>query len=278
MRADHVLAALLPLLLLSGPAASAGDAPSLDRGYAQMYALDFRSSAREFLEWQRQHPDDPLGPMSEAANLLFSELERLRILQAQFFVEDSSFTARRRRPPDPALHERFEAALGRCEALAGKRLSATAEDRDALFAMALVNGLRADYAALVEGRNFASLSYTRQAAAWAARVLALSPDYWDAYLATGISQYIVGSLPAPVRWFLRIGGYHGDREKGLKELQLAAERGRFLAPFARILLAIAYLREGDKPRARELLVGLRRDFPSNPLFAREIRRLDGEGD
>jgi hypothetical protein len=57
-------------------------------------------------------------------------------------------------------------------------------------------------------------------------------------------------------------------------LQLTAERGHYLAPFARILLAIAYVREKNKPRARELLVSLRDEFPQNPLFAQEITRLD----
>jgi hypothetical protein len=55
---------------------------------------------------------------------------------------------------------------------------------------------------------------------------------------------------------------------------LTAEHGRYLGPYARILLAIAYVREKDKPRARLLLASLRDEFPSNPLFAREIARLD----
>jgi hypothetical protein len=57
-------------------------------------------------------------------------------------------------------------------------------------------------------------------------------------------------------------------------LQLTAQHGHYLAPFARILLAIAYVREKDKARARDLLISLRNDFPQNPLFTREIARLD----
>jgi hypothetical protein len=40
------------------------------------------------------------------------------------------------------------------------------------------------------------------------------------------------------------------------------------------LLAIAYVRDKDKLRARDLLVSLRDEFPRNPLFAQEIARLD----
>jgi hypothetical protein len=80
-------------------------------------------------------------------------------------------------------------------------------------------------------------------------------------------------MAAPVRWMLRLGGLPGDKQAGIADLQLTAERGHYLAPFARILLAIAYVREKDRPRALRLLMGLRTQFPGNPLYAREIARL-----
>jgi hypothetical protein len=54
---------------------------------------------------------------------------------------------------------------------------------------------------------------------------------------------------------------------------MTAEHGHYLAPFARILLAIAYVREKDNPRAMQLLTELRREFPANTLFSREIAHL-----
>ena len=143
-----------------------------------------------------------------------------------------------------------------------------------MFALTLSSGLKADYAALIEKRNRASLHLTRQATAWADQLLKVDPDCYDAHLAGGISRYLIGSMAAPMRWILRLGGVKGDKQAGIAELQLTAERGHYLAPFARILLAIAYVRDKDPARARELLVSLRRDFPENPLFAREIARLD----
>ena len=136
------------------------------------------------------------------------------------------------------------------------------------------SGLKADYAGLIEKHNLASLHYTKAATAWAEQLLAVDPDCYDAHLATGVSQYIIGSMAAPIRWLVRLGGVSSDKQKGIAELQLTAERGHYLAPFARILLAIAYVREKDKARARELLVSLRNEFPQNPLFTQEIARLD----
>jgi hypothetical protein len=92
-------------------------------------------------------------------------------------------------------------------------------------------------------------------------------------LATGFSKYIIGSMAAPVRWLMRMGGLPGDKQAGIADLQLTAQHGHYLAPFARILLAIAYVRDKNKPRALELLASLRSEFPGNTLFPREIARL-----
>ena len=102
----------------------------------------------------------------------------------------------------------------------------------------------------------------------------MAPDYGDAYLATGLSKYLIGSSPAPVRWLLSLGGFSADKRQGIRELEWTAETGRYLAPFARLLLAVAYLRENDGPRARSMLEQLRDAFPENPLYSREIARID----
>lgn len=248
--------------------------PALDRGFQLLYDLDFVRAHQVFVDWQQENPDNPMGPASEAAGLLFSEFNRLGVLEAQFYEDDHAFQERKKLTPDPAVRDRFNAVLDHTETVAASRLAKDPKDRDALFAMTLASGLRADYAALVEKRNLASLRFTKQATNWAQQLLAVDPTCYDAHLATGISQYIIGSMAAPVRWLMRLGGISGDKKVGIGELQLTAQRGRYLAPFARILLAIAFVRDKDRAHAREILVTLRTDFPQNPLFTLEIARLD----
>ena len=77
-------------------------------------------------------------------------------------------------------------------------------------------------------------------------------------------------MAAPVRWFLRMGGVSGDKKQGIVELQMTADHGHYLGPFARILLAIAYVRDKDNTRARQLLASLRDEFPKNTLFATKL--------
>lgn len=268
-----------PLILLLCATACASGPPGaspLDRGYRNMYNLEFAAAQAEFSAWQKQYPQDPLGPVSQAAGLLFSELNRLGVLETELFRDNSRFEKRKKLAPDANLRQRFNASLVQAEERARAITAKDANNADALFALTLAAGLRADYLALVEKRNMAALKHTKEASALAKKLLAIAPDYYDAYLATGISKYIVGSLVAPVRWVVRLAGYEGDKQAGIKELSIAAERGRYLAPFARVLLCVAYLRDKEKEKARTLLAGLRADFPNNDLFARELDRLDGK--
>lgn len=275
------MAAFLWACVVLSAAAWAEDLPRpaavtpLDHGFRGLYSLDFAGAQKDFETWESQHPDDPVGPVSEAAGLLFSEFNRLGVLEAQFYENDDDFVARSKLKADPAVREQFHAVIGRAETLAHARLAHDAKDRDALFALTLSAGLQADYAALIEKRNFASLRFTREASSSAQQLLAVCPDCYDALLATGFSKYIIGSMSAPVRWILRLGGLPSGKQEGLSDLQTTAQHGHYLAPFARILLAIAYVREKDKPRALDLLRGLRSEYPANPLFASEINRLEG---
>jgi len=278
-RVWRIVAALWTCCAL-GLMARAEDVPTaavvtpLDHGFSGLYNLDFAGAQKDFAAWQQMHPDDPVGPVSEAAGLLFSEFNRLGVLESQFYKNDDAFAGRPKLKPDPELREHFRAAIGRAETLSRARLAKDPKDRDALFALTLSSGLQADYAALVEKRNLASLHFTKQAAASGQELLAVCHDCYDALLATGFSKYIIGSMAAPVRWILRIGGLpSSDKQGGIADLQTTAEHGHYLAPFARILLAIAYVREKDNPRAMQLLTGLSREFPANTLFPREIAHL-----
>ncbi len=245
----------------------------LDHGFVGLYNLDFAGAQKDFSSWETKHPDDPVGPVSQAAGFLFSEFNRLGVLEGQFFENDDSFAARSKLSPDPEVRGRFQSAVDQAQALAHVRLSKDAKDRDALFALTLASGLQADYEALIEKKNLASLHYAKEASAWAQQLLAICNDCSDVLVATGFSKYIIGSMSAPVRWLLRVGGLPGDKRGGISDLQTTAQHGHYLAPFARVLLAIAYVRDKDKIHALELLIALRAQFPGNTLFPREIARL-----
>ena len=101
----------------------------------------------------------------------------------------------------------------------------------------------------------------------------IAPDAADAYLGLGTANYIIGSLPGIKRFFLGFAGIHGDKKVGIQQLEIAADRGRYLRPFAKILLAMAALREKKPEVARAQLSELVAEFPENPLFASELGKV-----
>src|SRR5580658_2593799 len=82
--------------------------PVIDRGFRQMYNLNFDEAHKTFAEWEREHPADPLGPVSNAAAYLFAEFDRLNILHSEFFVDTSIFHRSPKLTPDPEARQAFD--------------------------------------------------------------------------------------------------------------------------------------------------------------------------
>jgi len=87
---------------------------------------------------------------------------------------------------------------------------------------------------------------------------------------------MIGSLPFFVKWFVRFDNVSGSKERGLQNLGLTAREGHYFKPFAKILIAIISLREKKPLEARELLAELSREFPANPLFRKELVKLNNK--
>ena len=247
--------------------------PELERGFGQMYNLDFTGAHGTFAIYQNLNPDDPLGYVADAAAYLFAEFSRLQILESDLFTDDRRWGNRSTQSPDPAVKSAFEAQLSHSDALVDKILTQTPNDANALFARVLANGLRGDYTAMIEKRNIASLGYMKTSRTTAQQLLAVDPTCYDAFLAVGVENYLLGSLSAPFRWILRATGSQTDKAEGIQRLRLTAQKGYYLAPFARLLLAVAALRNKDKTTARTLLAGLADEFPSNQLYSKELARI-----
>jgi hypothetical protein len=238
-----------------------------------MYNLEFDEAHRTFAQWESEHPSDPIGPVSNAAAYLFAEFDRLNILHSEFFVDSSMFHRRPKVTADPAVRQAFDQELDKSAKLSDKILEASPDDADALFVRILTLGLRADFEALIERRDFDAMRVIKDSRATAEKLLMLQPNYFDAYLAIGVENYLFSLKPAPVRWILQAGGGETDRDKGVQNLRMTAEKGRYLSPYARLLLAVAALRSKDIPKARDLLGALAREFPHNRLYAQELAQL-----
>jgi hypothetical protein len=271
---SHVAALGLLFQISSLRAEPLLDTAPLDRGYRQMYNLQFDSAHRTFGEYAKMHPEDPMAPLSNAAAWLFSEFDRLKILQSEFWVEDQPFLDFHKPPADPAVKKQFEQDLTRTQRLVDAALRKNPDDANAQLANTLRFGLHADYLALIEKRQMAGLAEVKQSRQVAEKLLAKHPDYYDAWIAIAMENYLLSLKSAPVRWLLRVGGAQTDKAVGFEKMQLTAEKGHYLLPYARLLLAVADLRNHVPSHAREKLQWLAKEFPGNRLYREELAKLN----
>ena len=247
--------------------------PELDAGFHLLYELKPEKAHEQFEAWQKSHPDDPLGSASDAAAYLFEECYRQGVLTSEFFLDDKRFLGKIPLKTDPALRTAFFTADEQAQILAQMRLKMAPDDPNALFSMTLSLGMLADYASLIDKHQLDSLKKIREADKYSKKLLAAAPDAADAYLGLGTANYFIGSLPGTKKFFLFFAGIHGDRKAGIQQLGIAADNGHYLRPFAKILLALAALREKKPEVARVQLSELAAEFPENPLFASELAKL-----
>jgi hypothetical protein len=108
-------------------------------------------------------------------------------------------------------------------------------------------------------------------------VTELDPEFIDAKLTQGVNDYIVGSLP--LRWKMLgfLGGFHGDKQRGINTLCEVAEQGRINRVDAMVLLAAVYLREKKPEKAIPVLTELAETFPKNSLVKIELKKAVDAG-
>jgi len=255
------------------PAWVANPTTPVEVGFHHLYQLKFSEARAEFAAWQKQHPDDPLGFSAEAASYLFEEFNKQGVLTSEFFLDDKRLLGGITGKPDQALGDAFRAAVDRAQKLGQWRLDRDPRDDSGLLALTMTSGMLADYSSLIERKQLATLHLLTASEGFAQRLLAVDPGAGDAYVALGVSNYILACLPAYKRIFLRLGGVHGDKSTGMRQLEQAVASARYLQPYAELLLALTSLREKQTQRAQALLVHLAAEFPENPLFARELAKL-----
>jgi hypothetical protein len=238
-----------------------------------MYDLNFQEAHQRISRWEEAHPKNAMGPTSQATAYLFTELARLGALESELFVNDRKFRNREQLNPDSEAKQLFMEQLAEADDLATRALAKSPSDTDALLAESIALGLRADYDSLIEKKMLTPLGYTKQSRQYAERLLSAQPNNYDAYLAPGIENYILSLKIAPVRFLLRLKGAQVDHDKGIDGLAKTAAHGYYLEPFAKLLLAVAALRDDNPNEAARLLRELHERFPHNPLYLRELDRI-----
>jgi tetratricopeptide (TPR) repeat protein len=255
----------LPVALTSGP---------IDKAFQRLYNCDFAGAQAILEESISKDPTNPLLYSVRAATYLYGEMDRLRILETDFFIDDQKVATKKKLQPDPNVRVKFFQAVEDARRRANARLAANPNDRDALFALCMSASVVTDYTALVDRRQWRSVFLAKQTNFYAQKLLSLNPPFYDAHLTVGTVEYILASLPFYLRWLVHFDQIQGNKEKGIENLKQVAWHGQYYGPFAKILLAVVYLRENKPQEARIYLAEVARDYPENPLIRKELDKVN----
>lgn len=238
-----------------------------------LYRFHFSKARSTINLYIAKHPGDPLGYAVLASVGLFQELDRLSILEGEFFKDDDKIKDKKKLKPDAVLRAEIFDSVTKGQKVAESVLSRDPNDTNALFAMVITEGMMMDYQALIEKKQSNSLKYARSAQSYAVRILKVDPEFYDVYCTTGFSEYLLGSIPFFLRWFIKFDETEGSKEAGLKKLQVVAAKGNYFKGFGKLLLAIFYLRQKEPEASERYLAQFEAMYPENPLVKKERKKL-----
>jgi len=246
--------------------------PELRAGFDLLYNQKFVEARQVFERWKTRNPEEPFGEVAIAASYLFEELDHQKVLTSDFFLDEKRFLRGIDGNPNAERMRYFRESLRKARELAHTKQKADPNDGEAFFALTLADGMESDALSILERKHIAALKHMKEANKNAKRLLAQHPDATDAYIALGISNYIIGSMNSATRFGLWFGGIRGDKNTGMDQVARTAVSGRYLRPYAKIILALAARRENQPALAERLFRELKEEYPGNALYALEYSR------
>ncbi len=237
-------------------------------GHEALYNFDYDKALKDFKEINRLYPTHPAGPQLLAARVWVKTLYESRRLQASLYNSES-FYATGDDKVDPTVIEEFRTLTRDAKRRADARLKQAPKDIEALYWLGAIEGLKASFAEAVERRHVAALRAGNDAVDHHREVLKLDPKFLDANLTIGLYEYVVGSLPLPIKLVAGVTGFRGSKKKGLALLEQVAKEGNWSRDDAASLLIVLYTREKRYQDALVLARQLAEKYPRNYLVRLE---------
>ena len=257
---------LLLFLLVSGQ--TVDKQARLDKlraeGYEALYNLDYEGARKRFREMIQIAPDDPAGAQCMAASLWVEQLNDSWELKATLY-STKAYAEGKGNARSSQVAE-FRKWIRQTKTLAEAKLRQNKTDVEALYFLGAAEGLDAAYAAAVERKFRVALKSGSDAVDLHKEVLKLAPDFHDAELTIGLQNYIVGSLPLPLKMIAGTMGVRGSKKRGLETLERVTVEGHWARDLARTLLVDLYKREKRWKDAVATARVLSERYPRNYLF------------
>ncbi|HVQ37092.1 MAG TPA: tetratricopeptide repeat protein [Pyrinomonadaceae bacterium] len=237
-------------------------------GVEALYNLDYDKAQQDFKEIGRLYPNHAAGPQLLAARVWIKSLYETRRLQSSLYSSESFYSSGDDKV-DPKIVGEFRNLTREAKRRSEMRLKAFPKDVEALYWLGATEGLKASFEEAVERRHFAALRDGSDSVDHHREVSKLDPKFIDVGLTIGLYEYVVGSLPLPIKVVAGVTGFRGSKKRGLAMIEQVAKEGTWSRDDAKTLLIVLYTREKRFPdalvHARELIT----KYPRNYLFRLE---------
>lgn len=282
MRSFLILSVLLVLLSVSNLMSQNLREPRFvertQLAFQDIMNLDYDKALQAFASLEKDYPKHPSPPLYAASIYWLSEMLRRQDVSLDRFISPMYFSQKTNEAMPPAERLAFLQALQKSESLSRAILSKNAKDKDARYFLGTAYGLRASFAITVDHSLKDAFSNGKKSFSSAKQLIDEDPNYYDAYLSTGLYEYVVDNIPWYWKWMAVVIGLRGDKYTGMKQVKLAAEKGQYANNEAKLALMVLYVREHLYKEAKELSGNLHSSFPRSFLFAlcnAQILRLAG---
>jgi tetratricopeptide (TPR) repeat protein len=213
------------------------------QGIDALYNLDFDKSQEKFDELMNTIPGDPRGYFFSAIRYFF-----------QYMIYNDQEDSKK-------FFELSEKVISICENL----IKQNKRDYNAQFFLGGIYG----YRGLAHMLNQSIVK-----AVWDGRkgynlikdIIKEQPNLYDAYLGSGLFDYLLSKTPKSYSWVLNVLGYSGDLETGFKHLKIAESKGTYTQQEARFYLAQFLFFEKKYDEAFFYIKKLIKEYPDNTLF------------
>lgn len=226
----------------------------IKKGIDLIYNIKFDEAEKKFKEIMSSYPESPSG---------------------RFFLAMIEWWKIALNIWDESRDEKFFAMLEDVIFHCNEKLKKNPNDIEAIFykggAIGFRGRLRATRESWIKAANDG-----REALPLIQLAHKLDPNNYDIYFGLGLYNYYAAVIPDkyPILKPFMIFFPSGDKEKGIQQLELAAEKGKFTSTETKyFLMTIYYDNESNYSRALELINDLRKQYPDNPTFHKYNGRI-----
>jgi tetratricopeptide (TPR) repeat protein len=185
------------------------------------------------------------------------------LAMAHLFLYETAFDEGEKKEHESSMLRAVEDAQSRAE----KQLGKNPKNAEACFSLAISRMVKNRWEII---RKNYFRAFREAQAVWdlLERTQELDPQNFDVYYPMGVLHYHLAQLSGIARWITSLFITPGDRERGLKEFEVAYQKGRLMRDFAASSLVSAYSGYEKKPaRALPLVQALKERYPKNYNFS-----------